>query len=52
MLNICREVVANLVEEYKACEKPEYIDYGAQLEAQYKQFTQTTDQTKSLSLQQ
>jgi len=43
-----REVVANLVEEYKSCEKPEYVDYGAQLEeAHAKQSTQTSDQLKS-----
>lgn len=42
-----REVVANLVEEYKLCEKPEYVDYGAQLETQTKQSIQLTELPKS-----
>lgn len=42
-----REVVANLVEEYKLCEKPEYVDYGAQLETQTKPSTQSTELPKS-----
>lgn len=27
-LLLCREVVASLIEEYKACESPNYVNWG------------------------